>query len=74
MCVWNSMCVCVHGCEHVCSLCFSNSPCVHDVHTNEGFVYTPLLSGLLLVGAHVALCVCVRSEMERWGGSIDNQA
>lgn len=56
------MCLCVHACEHVCSLCLSISPSVHDVHTNEGFGYTPLLSGLLLVHKGKLLCmwVCVR--------------
>lgn len=51
--------VCEHGCEHVYSLCFSDSPRVHHVHTNERFGYAPLLSGLLLVGMHMWLCVCV---------------
>lgn len=39
-------CACARAREHVCSLCFSISPGVHDVHTNERFGYTPLLSGL----------------------------
>ena len=53
------MCVC--ACEHVCSLCLSVSSSVHDVHTNEGFGYTPLLSGLLLV--HKCKHVCVRVRL-----------
>lgn len=53
--------VCVHVCKHVCSLRLSVSPSVHHVHTNEGFGYTPSLSGLLHVHKfkNVLVCVCV---------------
>lgn len=53
--------MCVHVCKHVCSLCLSVCPSVHDVHTNEGFGYTPSLSGLL----HVHKCkhACLRTRV-----------
>lgn len=52
------VCVCVHGCEDVCSLCPSVSGSVHDVHTNEGFGYTPLLEGLhFCISVNVCFCL-----------------
>lgn len=57
------MCVFVHACEHVCSLCLSVPPSVHDVHTNEGFSNTPLLSVVLLV----PVCVCVHEKAGQIG-------
>lgn len=73
MCV--TLCVYVQACEHVCSLCLSISPGVHDVHTNEGLGYTPLLSGLC-VSASMCVCVCLyldeclsaKSDKDRQGG------
>lgn len=53
-----SVCVTVCVCEHVCSLCLSASPSLHDVHTNEGFGYTPLLSGLVQKCVFLCMCVC----------------
>lgn len=56
------MCV-VHVCKHVGSLRLSVSPSVNHVHTNEGFGYTPSLSGLLhvhkLKDVCVFMCACV---------------